>query len=244
MMAPLPVPAAVQHGSVMGALVDRQVDCLDDGEAAVFECIADTLAHQSWCVVPDALPQALTAALFARIHELEDSAFAEAGVGRSTDHTINRFVRRDQISWIEGHGVAEQAWLTWTSRLQVYLNRRLFMGLFSLESHFAHYRAGDFYKKHVDAFRPDGTERGAQRVLSVVAYLNPSWLQSEGGDLLIYDEAGIDVVQRVLPTYGTLVVFLSTEVPHEVLPATRDRFSIAGWFRRNGSLSDRPDPPQ
>lgn len=228
----------------MGALPDYVADGGAGGETSVFERIAETLERQSWCVVPDALPPALAGELLARLHEMDDSAFAVAGVGRSADHTINRFVRRDKISWIEGHGDAELAWLAWAGRLQVYLNRRLFMGLFSLESHFAHYRVGDFYKKHVDAFRPDGTERGARRVLSLVAYLNPAWQHSDGGELLIYDERGADVVERVLPSYGTVVVFLSTEVAHEVLPAVRDRYSIAGWFRRNGSVSDRPDPPQ
>ena len=32
------------------------------------------------------------------------------------------------------------------------------------------------------------------------------------------------------------MVFLSGEVPHEVLPATRDRLSLAGWFRRRGGV--------
>jgi SM-20-related protein len=118
------------------------------------------------------------------------------------------------------------------------------MGLFSLESHFAHFRAGDFYKKHVDVFRPAETQRGARRILSIVVYLNPAWQPGDGGELLIYDEAGGEVVQSVQPSFGNVVVFLSDEVPHEVLPASRDRYSIAGWFRRNGSVSDRPDPPR
>ena len=36
------------------------------------------------------------------------------------------------------------------------------------------------------------------------------------------------------PEGGSLVVFLSAELPHEVLPASRERMSIAGWFRRRG----------
>ena len=36
----------------------------------------------------------------------------------------------------------------------------------------------------------------------------------------------------VLPRGGTLVVFLSDRFPHEVLPARRERLSLAGWFRR------------
>ena len=34
------------------------------------------------------------------------------------------------------------------------------------------------------------------------------------------------------------------EIPHEVKPARRDRFSITGWFRLNTSSPDRVDPPR
>jgi SM-20-related protein len=219
----------------------------DDGsgyESSVFQQIASGLRARSWCVVPDALPPQLAAALFEQVRLTDEQAFAQAGVGRSQDHVHNPFVRRDRIRWIDGSAEAEQQWLDWSGRLQRFLNRELFLGLFSFESHFAHYQPGDFYKKHVDAFRPDGTERGARREVSLVTYLNPGWQLADGGELAIYDEAGAEVVHKVMPAYGTVVVFLSTEVPHEVLPAARDRYSIAGWFRVNGSHADRPDPPR
>ena len=47
----------------------------------------------------------------------------------------------------------------------------------------------------------------------------------------------------VTPSFGTIVVFLSEEFPHEVLPAKRDRYSIAGWFRLNSSIANNIDPP-
>jgi SM-20-related protein len=212
-------------------------------ELTVFACIAEQLACSSFCVLPDALPSQLADDLLIRIQTSDPAVFLPAGVGRSAEHTLNRFVRRDQILWIDGEGAAEQQWLAWSARLMTYLNRQLYLGLFSFESHFAHYQAGDFYRKHLDAFRPCGLERGARRVLSLVTYLNPGWQSHDGGELLIYDQTGESVVQRVLPLSRTVVVFLSTEVPHEVLPSIRDRYSIAGWFRRNGSVADRPDPP-
>ena len=48
---------------------------------------------------------------------------------------------------------------------------------------------------------------------------------------------------RVAPAVGTLAVFLSEDFEHEVLPARRDRYSIAGWFRVNSSSARRVDPP-
>lgn len=212
-------------------------------EALCFERIADTLMQQAWVVVPDALPPALAGALFAQVREMKPDDFSAAGVGRSQAHALNTFVRRDEIRWIEGDTEAEKDWLAFCSRLQIYLNRRLFMGLFSFESHFAHYAPGAFYKKHLDAFRPDQTERGARRVLSLVAYLNPGWQSSDGGELLIYDDNSLEPIHKVQPLYGTLVIFLSDQVPHEVAAAKRDRYSIAGWFRVNGSKADRVDPP-
>ncbi len=38
-----------------------------------------------------------------------------------------------------------------------------------------------------------------------------------------------------MPIGGCLVVFLPGDIPHEVLPATRDRLSLTGWFRRRGN---------
>lgn len=228
----------------MGALTSLPTDDGSGHEDSVFQQIADGLRTRSWCVVPDALPPTLAAQLFEHVRVTDNSRFSVAGVGRSSDHVHNPFVRRDRIRWIDGSAGAEQQWLAWSGRLQTFLNRQLFLGLFSFESHFAHYQPGDFYKKHVDAFRPDGTERGARRVLSLVTYLNPGWQLADGGELAIYDDAGEQVIHRVLPAYGTVVVFLSTEVPHEVLPAARDRYSIAGWFRVNGNHADRPDPPR
>ena len=80
--------------------------------------------------------------------------------------------------------------------------------------------------------------------LSIVVYLNPAWLPDEGGELVLYlndqDQEGI----KVIPSFGSIAVFLSEEFPHEVLPATRDRYSIAGWYRVNTSTADRLDPPR
>ncbi|WP_255856521.1 2OG-Fe(II) oxygenase [Marinobacterium rhizophilum] len=51
-------------------------------------------------------------------------------------------------------------------------------------------------------------------------------------------------MERVEPCYGTLVVFLSDRFPHEVLPARRQRLSLAGWYRVNNSLGGIVDPPR
>ena len=69
--------------------------------------------------------------------------------------------------------------------------------------------------------------------MSAVFYLNPDWQAEQGGALRLYLTDGS--THDVLPEAGTLVVFLSADLPHEVLPATRERLSLTGWFRRRGA---------
>ena len=164
--------------------------------------------------------------------------FKKAGIGRDSEHQLNQVVRSDEICWINNDSDAGTDWLEWVESLQTFFNRRLFLGLFSSESHYAHYGPGDFYKKHSDAFKGE-----ANRVLSMVVYLNRDWLAEEGGELLIYTGEETQATIKVTPSFGTVVVFLSEDFPHEVLPARRDRFSIATWFRVNNSNSEKVDPP-
>lgn len=205
----------------------------------LFSRIAGDLFAQGYSIQPGALPESLAQALFGHLQQMQSGQFAPAGIGRQRDHMTNRFVRTDEICWINGESPAGNAWLHWSSQLRDFLNRRLFLGLFSFESHFAHYRPGDFYKRHTDAFRGE-----ANRVLSLVVYLNPGWTPQDGGELVVYRDQADTEGCRVSPDWGTLVTFLSEEFPHEVLPATRDRYSIAGWFRVNTSIANSIDPPR
>lgn len=82
-----------------------------------------------------------------------------------------------------------------------------------------------------------------------MVYLNQNWSAEDGGELVIYNNQMSDssIVDNsktiVVPSFGTIVTFLSEEFPHEVLPAMRDRYSIAGWFRLNNSIANNIDPP-
>lgn len=221
----------------MSAIVDFR-DETGGEDVIFFEKIALDLQQKGFSVNPCALPKILSDNLYHHLQTMPNYNFELAGIGRDQAHIVNNFVRTDEICWINGESDAGKQWLDWNAKLQVYLNRRLFLGLFSFESHFAHYSPGDFYKKHYDAFRGQ-----ANRVLSIVVYLNHGWQPDEGGELVLYvddqDQEGI----KVTPSFGSVAIFLSEEFPHEVLPATRDRYSIAGWFRVNTSTTDRVDPP-
>lgn len=211
----------------------------ESGEQMLFERIASDLQSKGYSICPAALPPALTMQLVELNNLTHPDEYSGAGIGRGENHLQNEFVRTDEICWLTGETPPGAAWLGWAGRLQQYLNRRLFLGLFSFESHLAHYAPGDFYKRHYDAFRGE-----TNRVLSLVVYLNPGWGPDEGGELLLYPDASAKQGISVQPLLGTLVAFLSEEFPHEVLPAKRHRYSIAGWFRVNASTGERVDPPR
>jgi SM-20-related protein len=205
----------------------------------LFEKIAQDLIESGCSINPAAIPEALAEALTKEVRSLSSESFKKAGIGREQGFARNETVRSDQITWITDNTEAGKAWLDWASQLQAYMNRRLYLGLFSFESHFAHYSAGDFYQRHVDAFKGQ-----ANRMLTLVAYFNHDWSEDDGGELVVYQNEEDQQGQKVLPGFATLVVFLSEEFPHEVLAARKDRYSIAGWFRVNTSSADRIDPPE
>lgn len=195
---------------------------------SLFSDIANDIETQGYSIRSGAMPETLTDSLWCYLHHKNAGQFRPAGVGRAGNLLHDTRVRRDEIYWLTNKSLVEREWLMWASDLQQYCNRCLLLGLFSFESHIAHYTPGAFYRRHRDAFRGQ-----ANRVLSLVVYLNKDWVDTDAGELVLYanddDVSGI----RVLPTWGTIVVFLSEEFPHEVLPAKRDRYSIAGWYRLN-----------
>jgi SM-20-related protein len=253
-MSALPDDQAINHASrllkslanysefsnfdALGALMQPHIDFRHLTQP--HSMIASQLADRGVSIVPNAIPSELGMALWREVTELDDAQFQAAKIGRQQRKQHNRFTRTGSICWIHGTSAPCIAWLAWTESLRQTLNRELFMGLFSFESHYAHYRPGDFYKWHLDAFQGE-----ANRLVSVVLYLNPGWQPDDGGELVLYPrDSEIHEPIKVTPSFGTLVCFLSEEFPHEVLPAKRQRYSIAGWFRVNTSTASRVDPPR
>lgn len=185
--------------------------------------IATALEGKGWCVVDDALPDSLAAALALECGDTRGT-FKLAGTGRRNDYQRDVNVRSDAIRWIDASLEAGAQYLASMEALRGELNGRLFLGLFDYECHYAQYAPGALYSKHLDAFAGE-----KNRVLSTVMYLNQDWREEEGGELLLYTEEG--TAEVVLPQQNRLVLFLSERFPHEVKPATRERHSIAGWFR-------------
>lgn len=154
-------------------------------------------------------------------------AMAAAGIGRGQYHVRDRSVRRDRIAWLKGDTTPQEELFGLLAVLQRGLNERLFLGLRRFEAHYATYEPGDFYKRHLDSF-----QGRASRVVSLVLYLNEAWHATDGGALQIFNrESPSEICATVLPEGGRLAVFMSEEIPHEVLTAQRTRHSLACWFR-------------
>ena len=191
--------------------------------------ISDGLASQGWLVVDDFIGPELTAALRGDCSASSAQGhFHDAAVGNGADRQTRPQIRSDQILWMQQPAQSEPQRICQDrfEQLRLSLNRTLQLGLFEFESHFARYPAGAYYARHVDQFRGDG-----QRKLSCVLYLNDNWSVQDGGELRFYvNGAGMEF-EDVTPQGGRLVVFLSGKFAHEVLPAARERVSIAGWFK-------------
>ena len=189
--------------------------------------IIDDLAARGWSRLDNVLPASLT-------HELAEEcrkraragALNPAGVGRGQGLAVREGIRGDSIQWLEqGQSAPSDGYLQAMDELRSALNQAFYLGLEDFECHFACYPPGAFYQKHLDRFRDDD-----RRTVTAVYYLNEAWQTEHGGALRLYlaDDTELDV----LPSAGTLVLFISAELPHEVLPATRERLSLTGWFRR------------
>jgi SM-20-related protein len=202
-------------------------------DETLLDTIANTLVERGYLIADNILPAKLLNSLLIHFNHLHFEEFKAAGIGRQTDFQLQETIRADKIHWIEPTMETTIEFLSWMDALRVGVNRRLFLGLFDYESHFAYYPIGAFYKKHLDAFRSKNAQQQPNRVLSTVLYLNENWLPENGGELLIYAEDDTQIVEKISPLFGRLVIFLSEKFPHEVLPANRERKSIAGWFRVN-----------
>lgn len=197
---------------------------------AMLDVIADALVDKGYIFLSDLVPTHISQMLLEKIQSTQAHELKAASIGRGIEQQLNPDIRRDRIQWLEESNEPDNQYLDVMMQLKNGLNRRLFMGLFDYESHYAVYQPGAFYKKHVDALK------GSQnRILTTVFFLNPDWKMADCGELIIYDEAEIEI-ERIAPKMGHFVIFLSERFPHEVTQTLAQRNSIAGWFRVSNSV--------
>ena len=184
------------------------------------------LGDIGWVVQPAFIDAAFVAELVGDMDRRElAGAFRDAAVGVGQVRSVHPMIRGDRICWLSmASSPSEQRVLALFERLRQQLNESLMLGLHDLECHYAIYDQGRRYARHVDR-----SDQGAQRVVSVVLYLNADWAAGDGGELCMVTPAGNVIIE---PRAGTLVSFLSDRFPHEVLVSQATRRSVTGWFRR------------
>jgi SM-20-related protein len=197
----------------------------------VLDHISQEIYSNSYVVVDNFVDEGFRKALLKEQTDLLNlGQFTKAAVGKGDQKQVRAEIRSDEVLWMDSAALSPLQAIFWekVAEVQQVLNRRCFLGLKSFEGHFARYPIGSFYKRHLDQFHAV-----PHRIVTIILYLNESWTEADGGQLRMYfpQEDGSERVEDVLPLGGRLVVFLSEEIPHEVLPTRKERISITGWLR-------------
>ena len=109
---------------------------------------------------------------------------------------------------------------------------------------YLYYPEGGFFRRHRDTPRSFwGSPYPQHREVSFLLYLDAGWQRDWGCALRIYPDrdpgtyrydhippGGEEAHVDVLPEAGTLVLFRSPQIEHEVLETRRPRHCVVGWF--------------
>lgn len=158
---------------------------------------------------------------------LKQNKLKEAGTGNNVLVSHDKAVRSDLIYWLDRshNNEYENDFFDQIDDFVKYLNRSCFAGINGYEFHYSLYEVGSFYQKHLDQFN-----NNPSRKYSMISYLNDDWQESDGGQLMIYQNYNN---KKVSPTQGKTVFFKSNELQHEVLVTQKQRLSITGWLKRD-----------
>ncbi len=197
------------------------------------DVISDQLATTGYCVIPNFATAQEVLTLQQEAKSLwREGEFARASIGRGANRQFQPEIRSDFIHWLDEYAlsVPQATYCQRIDQLRQHINQTLFFNVQEFEAHLAIYPAGAYYKRHLDQHQQ--TQR---RQIACILYLNLGWESADGGQLRIYPEAERwDHFVDVTPYGGTFVCFRCDTIYHEVLPATRERYSLTGWLcRRN-----------
>ena len=225
----------------------------------------DCLSTKGYVVIPDFLPRELVDELRNDILKLRSGdAFREAKIGQDSTNSLNKSIRiaetcfigrnRAELTRITGgdsvrdrslglydildglcDSLVDLCWKESEAKLDKSLTELLY----------AYYPKGGFYRRHRDAI-PNSAS--VLRKYSLLLYLNrDGWSpETDAGQLRIHlDGGGDECPDGVKPNFidvdplgGTLVLFKSEQIPHEVLDTQSERFALVGWYNRAVTASD------
>lgn len=193
-----------------------------------FEELISSYIDSKIGISKDFLSEALANSLKNNLLKLyKDEELKSAGIGHFGTFAKNKEIRSDVIYWLdkENNNPHEMEFFALIEDFITYLNKECFTGIKSYEFHYALYKPGTFYKRHLDQFQDT-----SNRQFSMITYLNVDWKEGDGGELKVYDG---EKSQIVSPINRKTVFFKSNELEHEVLETNQLRLSITGWLRKD-----------
>jgi SM-20-related protein len=225
------------------------------------------LGSKGYVVLPDFLSPALVSSLNQDVKSLRNvNKFKVARIGQDFSNTLNTDIRIAETCFI-GESKLQDIASTDRNMLYNLLDQtrqslsgnvlldeispttgELDKGAPALDKSlsellYAYYPEGGFYRRHVDAV-PNSAS--ILRSYSLLLYLNKDWKESDGGHLRIHLDSGGDFLPAgeepnyvdIEPRGGTLVLFKSDKIPHEVLDTNSERVAVVGWYNRPYSSAD------
>jgi predicted 2-oxoglutarate/Fe(II)-dependent dioxygenase YbiX len=197
------------------------------------ETLLDDLVSSHLGTMGDFIPTSLVSGLLGDLAMLRRSPHAQS-LSASADH--------GSVQWFElqpkrqpaaaGTSVAREQLFDIVDGLQRSIERRtgILLEASLTELKYAYYPTGGRYQRHMDALNVGRIARE----FSFILYLNSDWGEADGGKLRVFEyaESAIDGFVDVAPRGGSVVLFKSDRVPHEVLSTSAKRVAIVGWFHR------------
>lgn len=206
------------------------------------------LVSNGYVIIPNFLPENLQEALRQDIQSLRaDDKFKIAKIGQDSTNTLNTDIRVAETCFLGANKLTDVPNESRSNLYKIFdqLLKDLPQPLDSNLSEFlyAYYPKGGFYRRHRDAIPGSAS---TLRKFSLLLYLNKDWNESYGGKLRLHMDSGGDYLPEgedpnfrdVDPCGGTLVLFESDKLPHEVLDTQAERMAIVGWYNRPVTASD------
>lgn len=211
------------------------------------------LKDKNFIVIPQFLSNSLTTQLRNDVATLrERNKFAIAKIGQDSTNQLDASIRVAETCFL-GKNALQDSPSTSRDALYTILDHvrsdiaahtdKPLDGMLS-ELLYAYYPEGGFYRRHRDAVPKSAS---VLRSYSLLLYLNSqNWTKADGGELRMHFDSGGDFLPDgempnyidINPTSGTLVLFKSDAIPHEVLDTQKERVAIVGWYNRPVTVND------
>lgn len=200
-----------------------------NSRALDFDLITSSLTKNGYVVISEALAKETIDGLlnFAK-RQFEENLFTTTAIGHQDTKHQDRTTRGDLSLWLDDAPPCAEVdtFLEQISAIIEVAKSEWYLPAKRFEGHFAVYPKGSRYTPHLDCHKFT-----SHRLLSVILYLS-SLAEDQGGELKLHNtlnEQNTNLMIR--PTAGTMVIFLSDKIVHEVLTTHQERWSLTGWIR-------------